>query len=103
MGCDCAMIAASAPAATNPAPAPNPASSRAKLRTTKLPDSAHSTSDTTQASVPQRTAADNPYRFTSFDAISAPTRYPAALMVFMKPAAEYDQPSASRMSGSTSE
>ena len=68
------MVAASAAPPTNPTAAPNPASSRAKLRTTKLPDSAHSASDTTQASVPQRTAANNPKRFISFDATSAPAR-----------------------------
>ena len=46
----------------NPAAAPNPASSRAKLKMTKLPDSAHSASDATQASVPQRTLAVSPIR-----------------------------------------
>ena len=49
-----------------PTAAPSPTSSRAKLRTTKLPDSAHSASDTTQASVPQRTAADSPKRLHEF-------------------------------------
>ena len=100
-------IAQSTPAraalATNAIAAPRPASSRAKLKMTKLPDMAHSASETTQASVPQRTAADSPKRLMSFEAIKAPARYPTALMVFMKPSAEYDQPRLSRMSGSTSE
>ena len=61
-GRDCAIVAASAPPPTNPAAAPSPASSRAKLRTKKLPEMAHSASDTTQASVPQRTEAARPKR-----------------------------------------
>ena len=61
------MVAASAAPPTKPPAAPTPTSSRAKLSTTKLPDSAHSASDTTQASVPQRTAADSPKRLISFD------------------------------------
>jgi len=73
-GRDCATVAANAAPPMNPPAAPNPASSRAKLSTAKLPDSAHSASDTTQASVPQRTAAISPYRLMSIDASSAPPR-----------------------------
>jgi hypothetical protein len=58
----------------NPAAAPTPASRRAKLSTTKLPVSAHSASDTTQASVPQRTAVGSPNRRAIADAIKAPAR-----------------------------
>jgi hypothetical protein len=35
---------------------------------------AHSASDTTQAIVPQRTAADKPNRLMSLEAINAPAR-----------------------------
>jgi len=52
----------------------NSTSSRAKLRTIKLPDNAHSASDATQVSVPQRTVAASPNRLMSFDAIRAPAR-----------------------------
>ena len=68
------MVAASAAPPMNPAAAPNPASSRAKLKMTKLPDSAHSASDATQASVPQRTLAVSPIRLMTRDATSAPAR-----------------------------
>src|SRR4051794_8054266 len=97
------MRAASVAPDTNATAAPTPASNLAKLKTAKLPDTAQIASDSTHASVPQRTVADRPYRLMSREATKAPIRYPAALMVFMKPAAEYDQPSESRMSGSTSE
>src|SRR3954463_8301727 len=97
------MRAASVAPDTNATAAPTPASNLAKLKTAKLPDTAQIASDSTHASVPQRTVAARPYRLMSREATKAPIRYPAALMVFMKPAAEYDQPSESRMSGSTSE
>src|SRR3954454_11961727 len=97
------MRAASVAPDTNASAAPTPASNLAKLNTAKLPDTAQIASDSTHASVPQRTVADRPYRLMSREATKAPIRYPAALMVFMKPAAEYDQPSESRMTDSTSE
>jgi hypothetical protein len=70
----CAISAASAAPPTNPPAAPIPASNRAKLSTTKLPDNAHSTSEATAASVPQRSVRGSPKRRIIREASSAPAR-----------------------------